>query len=46
MAEQTQIQQVTRKDPKKVEAGNGLAEWNLRNREELAQLRESETKQT
>ena len=50
MAEQTQIQQVTTKEPKRVEAGNRLAECNHRNREELAQLKaqksESETKLT
>ena len=28
MAKQTQIQQVTTKDPKKVKAGKGSAEWN------------------
>ena len=40
MAEQTQIQQVTTKDPKKkkVEQGKKLAEHNRRKREELAQL--------
>ena len=38
MAEQTQIQQVTMKDPKKVEAGKRLAEHNCRKREEHAQL--------
>ena len=33
MAEQIQVQQVTMKDPKKVEAGKKLAEWNCRIRE-------------
>ena len=32
MAEQTQIQQETTKDPKKVEAGKGLVEHNRRKR--------------
>ena len=38
MAEQTQLQQVTMKDPKKVEVGKILSEFNHRKREELAQL--------
>ena len=50
MAEQTQIQQVTMKDPKKVEVGKRLAEYNRRKREELAQRKtqksESKTKLT
>ena len=33
-----QVQQVTMKDPKKVEVGKRLAEHNLRKREECAQL--------
>ena len=37
--EQTQIQKVTTKDPKKVEAGKRLAEYNRRKREELAQMK-------
>ena len=37
MAEQTQIQQVTMKGPKKVKAGKTLAEWNHRKRAEHAQ---------
>ena len=37
MSEQTQLQQVTTKDPRKVEAGKRLAEWNHRKKEELAQ---------
>ena len=37
MAEQTQMQQVTMKDSKKVESGKRLAQWNRRNKEELAQ---------
>ena len=36
MTKQTHIQQVTTKDPKKVEAGKRLAEWNRRKREENA----------
>ena len=48
MAEQTQVQQVTTKDPKKVKQGKRLTEYNCRKREELAQLKakkgESETK--
>ena len=48
MAEQ--IQQVTTKDPKKVKVGNRLAEYNHREREELAQMKtqksESETELT
>ena len=35
MAEQIQTQQVTMKDPKKVERGKRLAEHNRRKREEL-----------
>ena len=35
MAEQIQVQQVTTKDPKKVEVGKRLAEYNRRKREEL-----------
>ena len=48
MAEQTQLQQVTTKDPKKVEVGKRLAEYNCRKREELgkAQKIESEPKLT
>ena len=38
MAEQTQLQQSTTKDPKKVEVGKRLVEWNRRKREEHAQL--------
>ena len=38
MAEQTQIQQVTTRHPRKVERGNRLAEWNHRKREENVQL--------
>ena len=48
--EQTQLQQVTMKDPKKVEAGKRLAKWNDRNREGLTQMKvqksKSETKPT
>ena len=39
MAEQTQIQQATMKDPKKVKAGKKLAEYNHRKREELTQMK-------
>ena len=45
MAEQTQLQQVTMKDPKKVEAGKRLAEYSCRKREELAKSQKSD-KQT
>ena len=38
MAEQNQIHQVTTKDPKKVEAGKRLAEYNHMKREERAKL--------
>ena len=44
MSEQTQIQQVTTKDPKRVEAGNRLADWNRRQREELAKLKHRRAK--
>ena len=44
MSEQSQVQQVMMKDPKKVEVGKRLAEYNRRKREELAQLK-SESKQ-
>ena len=33
--QQVTMQQVTTKDPKKVEAGKRLAEWNRRNKEKL-----------
>ena len=47
MAEENQIQQVTTKDPKKVEAGKRLADYNRRKREELkAQKSEVEPKLT
>ena len=46
MAGQTQIQQVTTKDPKKVEQVKRLAESNHRKREELKAQRERETKLT
>ena len=44
MAEQ--VQQVTMKDPKKVEAGKRLAKHNHRNRKELKAQRQRETKLT
>ena len=44
MAEQTQILQVTTKNPKKVEAGKRLAEHNRRERKELTQLRVQKNK--
>ena len=44
MAEQTQVQQVITKDPKKVEAGNRLAEYNRMKREERAQLAKAQSK--
>ena len=43
MAEENQIQQVTTKDPKKVESGKRLAEYNHRKREEL-EVQKSEVK--
>ena len=46
MAEQTQLQQVMMKDPKKVEVGKRLAEYNSRKREELAKAQKSEPKLT
>ena len=49
MAEETQLQQVMTKDPKKVEAGKRLAEYNCRKREELSKAQkkiESEPKLT
>ena len=47
-AERTQLQQVTMKDPKKVEVGKRLAEYRHRKREELAKVQkiESEPKLT
>ena len=44
MAEQIQVQQVMTKDPKKVEVGKRLAEYNCRKREEL-KAQKSESKQ-
>ena len=46
MAEQTQIQQVTMKDQKKVEVGKRMAESNRRKREELKAWRERKAKLT
>ena len=50
MVEQTRIRQVMMKDPKKVEAGKRLAEYNHTKREELEQMKaqksESETNLT
>ena len=48
MAEQTQLQQVMTKDPKKFEVGKRLAEYKSRKREELAKAQkiESEPKLT
>ena len=43
MAEQTQIQQVTLKDPKRVEAGKRLAKHNRRKRKEHAQLAKAQS---
>ena len=43
MSEQTQVQQVTTNDPKKVEGGKRLTEWNRRKREERAQLAEAQS---
>ena len=39
MTEEAQLQLVMRKDPKKVEAGKRLAEYNFKKREELPKLR-------
>ena len=41
MAEENQVQPVTTKNPKKVEAGKRLAEYNRRKREELKSKVES-----
>ena len=46
MAEQTQIQQVTMKDPKKVEVGKRMAASNRRKRDELKAWRERKAKLT
>ena len=43
MAEQTQIQPVTMKDPKKVKAGKRLAEHNHRKREEHVELAKAQS---
>ena len=43
MAEQTQVQQVTMEDPKKVEAVKTLAEWNRRKKEENAQMTKAQS---
>ena len=43
MAEQTQIQQVNTKDPKKVEQGRKLAEHNRRKREERERLAKAQS---
>ena len=43
MAEQTQIQQVTMKDPKRAEAAKRLTEWNRRKREEHAHLAKAQS---
>ena len=41
--EQTQIQQVMMKDPKKVKAGKRLAEWNCKKREENVHLAKAQS---
>ena len=46
MEEQTQIQHVTTKDPRKVEAGKRLAEHNCGKREEHAQLVKGQSEST
>ena len=46
MAEQNQLQQVMMKDPKKVEVGKRLVEYNCRKREELAKAQKSKPKLT
>ena len=43
MAEQTHVQQVTTKDPKKVEQGKRLADHNPRKREERTQLAKAQS---
>ena len=43
MAEQTQVQQVTTKDPRKVKARKRLAESNCRKREECARLAKAQS---
>ena len=43
MEKQTQVQQVTMKDSKKVEVCRRLAEYNRRKREELAQLTKAQS---
>ena len=44
MAKQTQMQEVTTKDPKKVEASRRLAEWNRRKRKKNVQLTKAQSK--
>ena len=46
MAEQTQLQQVTMKDSKKVQVGKRLAKYNCKKREELAKAQKSKPKLT
>ena len=46
LVEQIRSQQVTTKEPKKIEAGNRLAEYNCRKREKLAKAQKSEPKLT
>ena len=43
MAEQTQIQQITTKDPKKVKQGKKLAEHNRRKREKRERLAKAQS---
>ena len=43
MVEQTQVQQVTTKDTKKVEVGKRLAEYNHKKREDLAQMAKTQS---
>ena len=43
MAEQSRIQQVTMKDPKKVEARKRLADYNCMKREERARLAKAQS---
>ena len=43
MAEQTQVQQVSTKDPKKVEQGKRLSESNHRKREERERLAKAQS---
>ena len=43
MAEENQVQQVTTKDPKKVNQGKELAEWNRMKREKYVQMTKAQS---